>query len=289
MKPRAAGATAEDALGSALGGFAATLSQRLPGVVADEDPEDVHQSRVACRRLRSTLRTYRPLFDTAWADRWHDRLGELAATLGAVRDADVLDVRLRARIAEALDAEEAHDAERLVVTLEEHRDAALRVLVEDVTSPAMGHLLAALRAEMTSPPVRPEVRDGGAAAVLRPAARQAWRRLRSRARRTPSDASDAELHALRITAKRCRYTAGTLTGVLGDAPRAAVAALGRLQDHLGAQHDAVVAATWLRAHGGGGFAAGILCGVELADAERLRREWPSAWRAAGKASLWKWL
>jgi CHAD domain-containing protein len=63
----------------------------------DRDPEDVHQARVATRRLRSDLRTFRGLVQAAWASELRDELGWLAGILGAVRDRDVLLARLRRR------------------------------------------------------------------------------------------------------------------------------------------------------------------------------------------------
>ena len=67
-----------------------------------EDPEGVHQARVATRRLRSHLRTFRKLLEPEWAEPLRDELGWLGDELGGVRDADVLLDRLKSRIA-ALD------------------------------------------------------------------------------------------------------------------------------------------------------------------------------------------
>lgn len=41
------------------------LLRHDPAVRLGEDPEDVHQFRVATRKLRSELRTFRPLLDEA--------------------------------------------------------------------------------------------------------------------------------------------------------------------------------------------------------------------------------
>ena len=63
-RPGAIGAVIRDALDASV--------QRL--LVADpvarvgDDPEGVHQARVATRRLRSDLRTFAPLLDPAWVD-----------------------------------------------------------------------------------------------------------------------------------------------------------------------------------------------------------------------------
>ena len=67
-----------------------------PGVRLGEDPEDVHQFRVATRRLRSDLRTFAPLLDPKPVSELRDRLRLLGAKAGAARDTDVLTSRLRA-------------------------------------------------------------------------------------------------------------------------------------------------------------------------------------------------
>ena len=54
------------------------------------DSHDVHQARVATRRLRSHLKTVRPLLDPVWLAHTTDELRWLGAVLGAVRDANVM-------------------------------------------------------------------------------------------------------------------------------------------------------------------------------------------------------
>ena len=94
-----------------------------PVVRIDVDPEGVHQTRVATRRLRSDLRTFRPLLDRDWVQGLRDELGWIARILGDVRDGDVLLERLRRR-ADELSAEEQAAAERVLTTLQQSRDDA---------------------------------------------------------------------------------------------------------------------------------------------------------------------
>src|SRR2546423_3425413 len=68
-----------------------------PGVRAG-DPDAVHDMRVATRRSRSTLRTFRPLFDPT-VQRLRDELRWLGQALGQVRDGDVMAARLAAALA----------------------------------------------------------------------------------------------------------------------------------------------------------------------------------------------
>ena len=66
----------------------AQFQANLPGVLASDDIEYVHQARVALRRLRAALRLYRRV--CVVPDELLDGLRALAATLGAARDWDVL-------------------------------------------------------------------------------------------------------------------------------------------------------------------------------------------------------
>src|SRR5205814_9825308 len=73
----------------------------------DEDPEGVHQARVATRRLRSDLRTFASLLEPAWVAALTEELKWLAEHLGAARDADVLLARLTDRV-NLLEGADAH-------------------------------------------------------------------------------------------------------------------------------------------------------------------------------------
>ncbi len=69
-----------------------------PGVRRDR-PDSVHRMRVACRRLRSVLRSYRSVVDRkAAADPIREELKWLGNELAAERDQEVLRERLTARI-----------------------------------------------------------------------------------------------------------------------------------------------------------------------------------------------
>src|SRR5206468_6555373 len=60
----------------------------------------VHRMRVGTRRLRTDLRTFRPLLDPLWTAGLRAELSWLGERLGAARDAEVLRARLR-RVAAA--------------------------------------------------------------------------------------------------------------------------------------------------------------------------------------------
>src|SRR5207302_6077556 len=94
------GATDEDPLTAYLRAQRDAIRDNDQGV-RDGDPEAVHDMRVATRRMRSTLRTFRPLLDATRTEPLRRELHWLAGLLGAVRDGDVM----AARLAEAIAAE----------------------------------------------------------------------------------------------------------------------------------------------------------------------------------------
>src|SRR4029450_1017703 len=81
-------ASAGDAVRRAIALSVIRLIRHDPVVRLDLDPEGVHQARVATRRLRSDLRTFRPLLDEEWSTALRNELRWLARALGDVRDGD---------------------------------------------------------------------------------------------------------------------------------------------------------------------------------------------------------
>ncbi|HYH31292.1 MAG TPA: CHAD domain-containing protein [Pseudonocardia sp.] len=75
------------------------LLRHDPGTRSGADIEDLHQMRVAVRRMRATLTAARPLLDAAWAGGLRAELGWLGRGLGPVRDLDVRLLRLAGEIA----------------------------------------------------------------------------------------------------------------------------------------------------------------------------------------------
>ncbi len=156
------------------------------GVRLDEDPEDVHQARVATRRLRSDLRTFRAYLPDDWALDIRAELGWLAEALGRARDADVLFERLHGQV-DSLDQRDAEAAGallgRLVAEQGDAREALLKVLDTDRYGALLDRLAAA--AQELPPMKAPD--DLGLVAVVTTAGEEpaggSGRRLIRRARR----------------------------------------------------------------------------------------------------------
>jgi CHAD domain-containing protein len=282
-----ADATVADVVRRAISASVERLIRHDPVVRLDTDPEGVHQARVATRRLRSDLRTFGPLLDQGWVESLREELGWLAGSLGAVRDRDVLLMRMRQRLA-GLPPEDAKGGGRILATLEADRERAYGELMGTVRSERYPTLLDRLIEAANAPALGPES-DRPAAEVLQPLARQPVRKAAKRAAELGDQPTDEELHALRLRAKRARYAAEAVSSVLGKRARAVAAAAAKLQDVLGEHQDAVVAEGWLREWTRtnrsvpAAFVAGELAALERAAAERARARWRKAWKALSAA------
>jgi CHAD domain-containing protein len=261
-----------------------------PGVRLGDDPEQVHQARVATRRLRSDLRTFGSLLDPEWDRGLRDELKWLGAELGAVRDSEVLLELLRSKI-ERLGETDARVAEGLVSQLVgTWEDARVELLVA-MRSPRYAALLDRLVDAAREPALLPEA-DGPAAEILPPLARGPWKHLRRDIEALPDVPEDQQLHAVRIRAKRCRYAAEAVAPAVGRRAREFARAVAALQDVLGDHQDAVIASGWLRDAAARAdssrdevFVAGMLAGMLRRDERKTRAAWPDAWRAARKLRL----
>lgn len=284
--------TAGDVIRNALEASVARLVAHDPGVRLGDDPEDVHQARVATRRLRSDLRTFRDLLDADWAHSLRRDLRGVAQELGAVRDAEVLLDRLRAH-AERLSAADQAPAKRIIQTLLERRDEARVELLDELGSVRYAELLDRLVEAAHDPALLPDA-EGPGADLLPPLVRKPWEMLRATVDELPEDPSDEQLHEIRIEAKRCRYAAEAAAPAIGKRARAFAKAIADLQDLLGEHQDAVVAEAWLRevasnATGREVFVAGQLASLERLEIDRTRAAWGDVWRAASKKKLRQWL
>ena len=89
--------TLRDLVGAYLAEQCTVIIEAEPALRAGENV--VHVTRVAVRRLRSTLRVFGELFDVAQAGHLEDELVWWAGLLGAVRDLDILQAGLTGQIA----------------------------------------------------------------------------------------------------------------------------------------------------------------------------------------------
>ncbi|MGW4895103.1 CHAD domain-containing protein [Kitasatospora sp. NPDC004240] len=291
------GGTVGEAVLARLGEQAEALAGLDEAVRADE-PDAVHRMRVACRRLRSALRTYRRLLRGDAGEHLIGELRWLGQVLGRARDQEVLTERLVARARE-LPAE--CGPQRMAEALErwgreEYRRAwpeAVAVL-DSPRRRLLGEELAALLAQ---PPLRGRAGRDAVPELARIAAKEQRRvaeRVRAALAEPGGPEADARLHDARKAAKRARYAGETAQSVAGKAARRFTERMKAVQEVLGEHQDAVVAAAALRGRLAGvdgredAFAYGALYGEQLAAAEAARQELPAVWQPAGRPKLVRW-
>lgn len=136
--------------------------------------------------------------------------------------------------------------------------------------------------------------DRRAAEVLPALVKRPWRHLQRAVEHLDDDPPDEALHEIRIRAKRMRYAAEAVAGVIGKPARQLASAVAEVQGVLGDMQDAVVAETWLRSQAASGPPSRALVAGELVTLERqkqaaCRREWVRPWKAASKKRLRRWL
>ncbi|MDQ3570960.1 MAG: CYTH and CHAD domain-containing protein [Actinomycetota bacterium] len=285
-------ASTMDAVRAALVGSVARMLAHDPGVRIGEHPRDVHQLRVGIRRLRSDLRTFRPVLDPEWPQPLRDELKWLAHELSSVRDADVLEQRLRRQAAELPDPD-APGLASLLAKLGAEREAARRRLREALASDRYANLLERLTTGALAPPLVGQA-DKSARRVLPKLVSRPWRDLRKAVDRLPPDPAPEDLHQVRILAKRARYAAEAAAPVVGKKAQRFAEAVAHVQSVLGDLQDAVVAEAWLREAGASAPApqalvAGELISIQRAEGAASRDAWPSAWKRVDGKKLRSWL
>jgi len=247
------------------------------------NPAAVHRARTAARRLRSNVRVLEGHAEPVPSLR--DELGWIGECLGTVRDVDVL----AARVAAATDD--------LPEPLQLAGTAVLAILAED-RGTADEHLRAAVASERFRDLVdeldllTKEASSSGEPLAARDVVRPRWRAMRQAVRRFDDPPTDEQLHDFRIETKRARYAADLFAPVSGRRGERFVRRATRLQDVLGAQHDAARACAWFLAHGGEDTglarACGWLAAQAAAEREALRHAWRPVWTSLRdpKARFW---
>ena len=264
-------ATAAGVLRARLREQAERLLAHDPGTRLGTDSEELHQLRVATRRLRAFLRAGRELLDPTAAEPLRQELRWLGSALGPVRDLDVLIGHLETEIG-SLDGDAAA-GRKLVRTLERRRRSARRRLLAALDSARYFALLDSLERPFGTVADEPALDEIQAAE---------HKRLRRAVHALTPDSPDEELHAVRIKAKRARYAAE----LEGNAPY--VQAAKRLQDVLGEHQDAVFAIEQLRNLAARmpdtALAAGRLIEREQERAGRNRGSWKASWKRLAKTA-----
>ena len=255
--------------------------------------EGVHKMRTTARRLRSALRTFRPLLDGAWARGLANELKWLAGRLGALRDLDVQRDRLRAG------SEDLGDAlAPFFAVMDQQHEAALTALNQALRSDRTSDLLRRL-AEAAREPVTTDLAQESCRTALPPLVASTWKTLKQAGRTLQADDPDESYHEARILAKRARYAAESVAPALGSRGKEAERFARRataVQDILGEHQDAVVARDLLESAAAGhptdgpfNLAIGRMVERQAHAATEARARFVVAWGRLDRKHVRRWL
>jgi CHAD domain-containing protein len=272
----------------------------LDPMVRRDEPDSIHQMRVASRRLRSTFQSFGSVLRTEDTADLRDELRWLSHVLGDARDAEVLSERLQAEV-KKIPAELVMGP--VQARLREHfapLEARTRqAVIETLDSERYFALLDELDRMLADPPLGPAAgrpaRHGLPADVAR-TYRRTRRRMR-RAMRTPDgQARNVTLHGARRAAKRARYAAEVARPVSGKPARRFAGRMKQIQSVLGTHQDAVIARDTIRelgvrAHleGENAFSYGLLHERQTTAAREAERRAAKKWKHSARPKYRKWL
>lgn len=289
---------AADVLLSYLQNQIADIKRLDPEFRADQ-PESLHDLRVAVRRLRSALATYQLLLEDAQTVALREELKWFGGTLGRARDAEVLRAELTAAVggqpAElVLGSVAVRIDDDLSTSYQQGRAAALAALDET----RYFRLLDQLDALVAEPQVS-ALGGKQALKVIPSSVAKDWRRLRRLARAADSVTGEMDrghaLHQVRKAAKRLRYSAEAACPLIGRKAARLATAAKNLQTILGVHHDTVVIREVLRRlaveaqlAGDSSFTYGRLHALAEVRASRADVRYRNAWAGFPSPRIARW-
>jgi CHAD domain-containing protein len=225
--------------------FLSAWHQHEPAARFGDDPEALHDLRVAGRRMDAILRQFEAFLPSAIV-RVRPTIKKVMRALGHARDLDVALLELQ----EFNDTLSADDRAKLL-PLQEHLNAdrvlARQKMLATLDSSGVQKDFDKLRATLAHPASLLEAQPVSPLVTLSELIRSRYKKARKAADRLTADSSMDEYHAVRGRVKKLRYALETAAVLFGKPADEMVKALRRWQEKLGAQQDADVAGRRLRA------------------------------------------
>ena len=254
-QPKSAiGVTADDNLTDAgrkvwLYHFAIMLSHEQ-GTLLGEDIEELHDMRVATRRMRSAFDIFGPAFTPKLVKRYQKGLRSLGRVLGQVRDMDVI-LEKGLLYQRKLKEQDQAGMEPLMIAWKQTIDSERVKLIKHLQSEAYKDFKQDFNKFLQVPMGGKDTSNSGNEVISRVrdivpiliysryAAVNGYETI------LPT-ASINQLHALRIEFKKFRYTLEYFKEILNDSVTRTINEIKQYQDHLGELHDADVACQLVR-------------------------------------------
>jgi triphosphatase len=293
MRAERSAISAEHCVDDAIAIFMGASQQHLlanQALVEDgRNPDGVHQTRVALRRLRTACSLLRKDIPSPAFQAFGGEAKWLMQVLSPARDWDVFTTTTLAQLESACACEV--DFGGLRRAAEPHRSASYDLLRAALADPRYTRFQLSLRRWTERRGWRTEVPSETLGTLMEPAATLAVRVLgRLHRKALKEGAHFARLqpearHDLRVTLKKLRYAAEFFLPAFSKQPSAKrwVTRLARLQDALGNANDGTVTRSLLRVtaqtefapdvHRAAGAALGWLARDQLVAAKSLRKHW----------------
>jgi len=218
-----------------------------PGARLGDDPEELHDLRVAGRRMDAILRQFGTYLPTSLV-RIRPTLKKALRALGEARDLDVALLELDTFNHELSEADQA-----ILEPLKQHlRSERARVRTRMLTlldSSAVQKDLGKLRLALAQPSESGAPDGPGAPALelVPELIRARYKKVRKGANSLTAQSPTESYHAVRGRVKKLRYVLESVAALFGKPANAMVRSLRRWQEKLGMQQDADIAGKRLQA------------------------------------------
>jgi CHAD domain-containing protein len=290
--------TASSPAGQVVLAYLRAHAERLKALdpfVRLDEPDSVHQMRVASRRLRSTLRSFRHILRQDATSGLAADLKWLGGVLGAARDGEVLAAHLRSGLRQApVELRIGPVEARIQGHFSSVRAAARTELLAALDSDRYFLLLDDLDRLLAGPPLTAKAARPATDALpvaVRRTFRQADRRMHRAWHAAPGQRRNEALHQARKSARRARYAAESMAPATGGNAARFAKRMKRVQSVLGEHQDAVIAGVAARDLGisahladESAFSYGLLCERAACDGERLQAEARHIWNKVSRKS-----
>ena len=226
------------------------------GTIKGEKIEELHEMRVAVRKMRAATKVFEPYLDSKQLEPYLKELRKTLGSLGEVRDLDVFREKAEEYL-KTLPSRHDHDLDSLFAVLAGEQEKARKDMLDYLDS----EKYQAFKREFSSVLASPEI-------LMLPVTNRKHEALPHRIREILPSVLYARLadinaysewvegpylpverlHRLRIAAKGMRYTLEFFESILGEGAKSLIKELKIFQDQLGNLHDTVIAIDLLESY-----------------------------------------
>jgi triphosphatase len=225
--------------------YLAAWHQHEPGARLGDDPEELHDLRVAGRRLDAILRQFQSFLPPELL-KVRPTLKTALSAFGRARDLDVALIELQ-DFSRKLPKSDRAAMEPLKEHLASERDRTRAQMLSVLDSVWVQKNLQEFASVLAAPIALDAPSAEPALQASSNLIRRRFRKLRKRAEPLGPDSSTEEYHEVRGQVKKLRYALEAVADLYGKPAAEMVRALRRWQENLGLQQDAAVAMQRLNA------------------------------------------